>query len=308
MKTPLVSIILPVYNGIKAGVYDCIKSLINQNYKNFEIIVIDDISNDGSYEFIKKRFDKYKNITILKNKKRGSVIGTCNNGIKIARGEYVFRTDQDTIYEKNVLSELIKVIIQYNDIAAVGCKLYYPNYHKIRALGIKINKLTYKSKIIGRDETDKGQYNKIMEVDSLIGGAMMMKMNVIKKIGGFNGRYILYYSEVDWCLNAKKNGFKVLYVPTAKAKKGGIEKKLSSFSFYHMIRDKITFMKLHSSKLVYYIFIFSVFLIIPLNIMRFILSERYDLIKAQINGVWLGFLYNETSYNKRSFIDGLDDL
>lgn len=56
MKNPLVSIILPVYNGIKVGVYKCIRSLINQSYKNFEIIIIDDMSNDCSYDLIKKNF------------------------------------------------------------------------------------------------------------------------------------------------------------------------------------------------------------------------------------------------------------
>ncbi|MCX6711562.1 MAG: glycosyltransferase family 2 protein [Candidatus Woesearchaeota archaeon] len=308
INKPLVSVIVPVYNGVKAGVENCIKSLLNQDYKNFEIIAIDDMSDDNSYDFLKKKFGNKHNIIITKNKKRESVIGTCNNGIKIAKGKYVFRTDQDTIYEKNVLSELIKVITQYNDVAGVGCKLYYPNSNKIRALGIKINKLIYTSKVVGRNEIDRGQYDKIIEVDSLIGGAMMMKMDVLKKIGGFNEKYILYYNEVDWCLNAKKMGFRVLHVPTARAKKGGIEKELSSFSLYHMLRDKITFMKLHANKLIYYIFIFGAFLSIPIKVIRFALINRFDLIKAQVKGVWIGILYNETKYNKRSFIDGLKDI
>lgn len=76
-----------------------------------------------------------------------------------------------------------------------------------------------------------------------------------------------------------------------------------------MLRDKFTFMKNNSNKLTYFIFVFITFLFYtPLKIINFSLIKRFDLIKAQINGIWIGFLYNETSYNKRSFIDGLKDI
>jgi len=239
MNKPLVSIILPVYNGMKY-IKKTIESLLSQDYENFEIMVIDDCSTDGSFEFIKDLFygdHPNWNIRILKNIKNLGCIATCNRAIRLSKGEYIFRTDQDTLYDHNVLTQLMETL-QSDKTGAVGCKLLYPDSDMIRAFGLKINKLL-RTEVIGRGHIDYGQYQEVMEVDGLPGGAMLFR----KSLGLFNEDYKLYYSEPEWCLNAKKKGYKILVNPKAIAIKFGTKEKLGIKKRYYLYKDKIMFIK-----------------------------------------------------------------
>lgn len=101
----LVSIIIPVYNAEKFLPYT-INSALNQTYKNFEIILINDCSNDNSINIIKKYKDK--RIKLLNNTKNLKVAKTRNNGIKTAKGRYICFLDADDIWYKNKLEKQIK--------------------------------------------------------------------------------------------------------------------------------------------------------------------------------------------------------
>lgn len=103
-NTPLVSIIIPNFNK---SIYldDCLKSIIGQTYKNTEIIIVDDNSNDNSVDIIESYKVKYSNIQLIVNAKNSGVSVSRNNGIKRAKGEYICTLDSDDYLSSNMKIE-----------------------------------------------------------------------------------------------------------------------------------------------------------------------------------------------------------
>ena len=118
MKKNLFSIILPVYNAEKY-VANAINSVINQNYKNWELIIVDDGSNDNSYEIIKE-FLNDNRINYIYEKNSG-VSFARNNALKHANGDYVLFIDSDDYFSVNLLSDMNKLLSEKNvDVVTFG--------------------------------------------------------------------------------------------------------------------------------------------------------------------------------------------
>lgn len=106
-NSPLVSIIIPVYNGTSFTLSECVKTAINQKYKNKEIIIVNDSQNNKTYKDLEK-FKESNKIKLVKNRKNRGLASSLNKGINLSRGEYVVSLLQDCIpYSTNWLSELV---------------------------------------------------------------------------------------------------------------------------------------------------------------------------------------------------------
>ena len=99
----LISVIVPVYNT-ERFLRKCVDSIINQTYKNLEIILVDDGSTDGSYEICKRLAERDKRIILLQQKNQGQAIAR-NKGLDLASGEYVAFMDCDDCYREDFLSK-----------------------------------------------------------------------------------------------------------------------------------------------------------------------------------------------------------
>jgi len=118
MKKILFSIVLPVYNAEK-HVADAINSVINQDYKNWELIIVDDGSNDNSYKVIKK-FLNDNRINYIYEKNSG-VSAARNNALKHANGDYVLFIDSDDYFSMNILDDMSKLLSKKNvDVVKFG--------------------------------------------------------------------------------------------------------------------------------------------------------------------------------------------
>src|SRR5690554_3761048 len=104
----MISIIMPAYNA-ENTIKESIQSVIKQTYANWELIIIDDCSQDGTIEII-TRFLHDKRITLLKNKENSGVAKTRNIGIKSAKYEYIAFLDSDDIWANNKLEKQVEVI------------------------------------------------------------------------------------------------------------------------------------------------------------------------------------------------------
>ena len=112
----LVSIIIPIYN-VEKYITKCIDSIIKQDYKNLEIILVNDGSKDNSLKICEK-YKKMDNRIVLINKENGGVSSARNEGLKIAKGEYISFVDGDDFLEPDFVSYMLNIIIKYNcDIA-----------------------------------------------------------------------------------------------------------------------------------------------------------------------------------------------
>src|SRR3989344_2454697 len=116
---PPVSIVIPTYNRKKSA-ERLIKSLINGSYKNLEIIVIDDASLDNTSDYLNSKFKGSKKVKIFRNNKNLFAAASKNEGQKRAEGEFIMFIDDDNVVDKNMISVLVKVLIDDSNIGEVA--------------------------------------------------------------------------------------------------------------------------------------------------------------------------------------------
>src|SRR3989344_2152428 len=172
---PKVSIIFPNYNGGNEPL-ECLESIRKLNYPKdkIEVIVIDNNSTDGSDLKIK---EKFKEVHLVKNKKNLGFAKAINQGIKRARGDYIFVGNDDLVFEQNSLKNLVDFSLKNPRVGILGGKIFFKGPpHRICSCGYVMNKWTGDVHIAGNPE-------KIKEPDSLQGCALLVSKKVFKKIG-----------------------------------------------------------------------------------------------------------------------------
>ncbi len=118
-RKPKISVVIPVYNGGKY-LSLCLDSILNQTYKNFEIIAVDDCSTDGSYKILRKYATKYPKITVFRNSVNKGVSETAKKAISYARGDYIARMDADDIAIPTRFEVQLKHLRSRRKTVAVG--------------------------------------------------------------------------------------------------------------------------------------------------------------------------------------------
>lgn len=210
-----VSIIIVTFNG-KKHILNCLESVKRTTYADYEIIVVDNGSKDGTPEIIKKNFPDIR--LILNNKNLGFTGGN-NEGIKQARGNIIFLLNDDTVIHPQLVEVLVRELTKSSGIGIVGPKIYFMSEainqsDKIWFAGGKINWAGGSSAHLGRNLTDEELIEDSQkEIDFITGCALMIKREVIDKIGLLDDRFFAFYEDADWCQKAKKAGYKVVYVP-----------------------------------------------------------------------------------------------
>ncbi len=109
INTPLISVVMPLYNA-ERFLEKSVESVLNQTFKDFELIIIDDCSSDSSLKVAENLADSNNRIRIIKNPKNKGVAETRNNGIREAKGKYIALLDSDDIWEKTKLEKQIKLL------------------------------------------------------------------------------------------------------------------------------------------------------------------------------------------------------
>ncbi len=250
-----ISIVVLNYKG-SGETLECLESLrrCSRGNHDVETIVVENGSDDGSVE----AFAKIKNIQLVANDKNLGFSGGMNSGIRYAlkrNADYIIILNNDTIVDKNLVLNLAK-LAQSADIIAP--KIYF-------APGFEFHKDRYKKqdrgKVIwyaggsidwknilgihtGVDEIDKGQFAKPKEIDFATGACMLIKKEVFEKIGFFDDKYFLYLEDMDFCVRAKKTGFKIKFSPDAilwhknAISSGGSGSKLQD---YYITRNRLLF-------------------------------------------------------------------
>lgn len=240
---PLVSIVAVNYNHPDVTC-DFIESLNKITYPNFEVIIIDNNSQEDDPSVIKERFP---NIIFYASQINWGFAGGNNQGIMRARGEYVLLLNNDTIVDKGFLEPLVEKFQSDPTIGAISPKIrFYYDPDLIQYAGFwPINKYTVRNAAIGYREKDEGQYNTDKETAYAHGAAMMVPIEVIKKIGLMSYIFFLYYEEADWSFRIKRAGYKIFYVHNALVfhKESVSTGKLSALKIYYLTRNRLVFMR-----------------------------------------------------------------
>ncbi len=134
---PLITILLPVHNAEK-HLPDCLDSLLNQSYKNIEIVAIDDKSSDKSARILNQFKKNDKRLRVYKNVKRYGIAITLNRLVKKAKGSYIAFMDTNDISSPNRIRKQYKFLLDNPGIVAVGSQCMFINEH-----GKKIGKSSF---------------------------------------------------------------------------------------------------------------------------------------------------------------------
>lgn len=211
MTIMLVSVIIPNWNG-KRFLKGCLDSLMEQTYSELEIWIIDNGSKDDSVAFIE---ENYPSVKLIKNEHNMGFAPAVNAGIRAAAGDYLALINNDTVVDKNWVSELVKVLDSHPEIGSVGCKmLAYDDHKLLDGVGDGYRRGGLPGRI-GHREIDTGRFNTMRYILGACGGAAVYKRAMLDDIGLFDDDYFAYLEDVDIALRAQSAGYKCLYVPTA---------------------------------------------------------------------------------------------
>ena len=207
------SVIIPNLNG-RELLPDCLNSLRVQTFKNFEIILVDNNSTDGSLSYVNNDFSKVK---IIKFKKNHGFAKAINEGVRLSKAEFVLFLNNDTKVDKNWLSNLIRCAEKHPEVISVNSKiLNFYNRKLVDGVGILINEVG-QAKSIGWQEKDSGQYNREQYIFCATGGASLFRRKDFIGVGYFDERFFMYSEEVDFAFRAQFLGYKSIYCPDAVA-------------------------------------------------------------------------------------------
>ncbi len=265
---PKISIIILNWNGCKDTV-ECLESVYKINYDNYNVILVDNASDDDSIEKIREfsskikirnnsnvsnidaleyeeneidsvvgERDRIKELILLKNSENYGFAKGNNIGIKFAfRGfkpDYILSLNNDTIVDENFLSELIKTSEKYEDVGIYSPKLLNADNHKlIDSTGHIISW----GRIVDRGygKVDKHQYDDKNKVMGAKGAAALYKREMLESIGLFKESFITSYEDAELSWRASKNSWKAIYVPKSVVYHKGersIKKDNSKFSYF----------------------------------------------------------------------------
>lgn len=208
---PKISVVIPNWNG-KHWLKICLPTLKKQTYKNFEVIVVDNGSDDGSDKYMTRYFSGFEVLRLSTNL---GFAGGVNRGINYARGEWVVLLNNDMSLEADFLEQLASAAKDPKvGLVAAKVKQYYkPSL--IDSAGDYIDVVGHANNI-GRGDKDQG-YDDPRQIFLVTGGACLIKREVFDKVGLFDEDYFAYMEDVDLSLRAQFAGFGAVYQPKAVA-------------------------------------------------------------------------------------------
>lgn len=215
-----------------AATDQCLESIEKTNKNNLIVSVVV-IDNASLIQYKNERPYKTFSYHFLRNNINSGFSGGQNKGMHYAiehGADYVIVLNNDTILDKEFLVNITDAAEKEKKAGLFSPKIYFSKgyeFHKTRYseeekghviwyAGGKFDWNSVIGKHIGVDEVDTGQFNKIFETDFATGCCVLIKKEVIEKVGYFDERYFLYYEDADFSERVKKNGFSILFVPNAK--------------------------------------------------------------------------------------------
>lgn len=237
MNRPLVSIVIPTHNR-KRLLKDSLLSIRKTIYRDFETIVVDAASTDGTDEMIRQEFPEVKLI------RAGDIWhGESQNiGVVNSRGELIVSLEDDYIVEPMWLETLVRVVLSSEKIGIVGGRVnFYEDKGRILYAGGKIDFLTGNTAPPSTMNDRSSQDDLIKEVDYV--PVILARRKVYADVGLWDPEYKLLFDETDVCFRAKKQGYKIVYVPGSIVwhKMGPTGLSSSIKRIYFLFRNRIRF-------------------------------------------------------------------
>lgn len=276
------SIIIVNYNNANF-LGDCLDSIFNCTHKaSFEVILVDNNSSDNSVAFVKDKFPQVKTIQNTEN------LGFCrgnNKGLKVYQGRYALLLNTDTIVKEAAFDRCLEFMDQNPKAGACGPKLLNPDGTPQHQGGLFSRRFWLSKKPV--------------KVDYVIGACLMVRREVIDKVGGLDENFFFSNDDLDWCRRIRKAGWEIYFLPQAEVVHyGGYTIKLFNQKlFVEGFRGGLYFAKKHYGNIFYQIY--RLLLALSMLIAAFISLLFYPFLKnkQKLGAFWQIFLICLRSFN-----------
>ncbi len=218
MSNPLVSVIIPHWNGIDV-LSECLESLVQSQYENLEIIVVDNASTDGSPDWVSQHFPQVK---LIENDQNYGYAGGCNRGAKVANGDFLVFLNNDTIQDPDWLTPLADFLNLNPKVVAVQPKILNfferTKFDYAGGAGGWLDVLGFpfaRGRVFLEQETDEGQYNGMRPVFWASGTALMVRKTDFESAGRFDETFFAHQEEIDLCWKFRLMGKETWAIPSS---------------------------------------------------------------------------------------------
>ena len=263
--------------------------------KSIEVIVVDNASTQDEATIIEQRFPQ---VTVIRSKENLGFAGGNNLGIQAAHGKYLFFINNDTLlrHQTSDIRHLTNRLESSPKIGMVSPKIRFAwGNNPIQYAGYTpLSKITLRNMAIGCGEEDHGQYDIAHSTPYAHGAAMMVKREIIDKVGLMPECYFLYYEELDWSMMIRHAGYDIWYEPacTIYHKESQATGQNSPLKSYYMTRNRLLFAKRNISipqRFLTYCYLITI--VALRDILKSLLCHRPDLVKATLKGLYDSSLF-----------------
>lgn len=211
LKFPLVSIIIVNWNGGEVF-RQCLESLSKIDYPNWELIVVDNGSTDGSEKYIKL----IELTKLIKNQSNLGFASANNQGYEKTKGKYILLLNNDTNVKPDFLTKLVERIEMEKEIGVIQPKIYMmDDPERLDNAGSFLTRIGFLEHW-GFGEKDGPEFEKEKEIFSAKGACMLIQRKIIEKVGLFDSDFVSYFEESDFCWRVWLAGYKILFYPRAR--------------------------------------------------------------------------------------------
>ena len=224
MNSPTVSILIVNWNT-REVLRDCLRTVYEQTKTvPFEVIVVDNASEDGSVDMVKTAFPQ---VVLLANATNRGFAAANNQGIEVAQGRYVLLLNSDTLVLDVAIDRTVDFAEAHAEAAVVACRVLnpdktwqptcfmFPSALNILIGALYLNKLFPRNRFCGRERMTWWDGGDVRAVDVVAGCFILARREAIEQVGVLDESYFMYGEESDWCCRFHKAGWKVLYTPVA---------------------------------------------------------------------------------------------
>lgn len=247
---PLTYVVVLVWNG-REDTLRCLGSLEAAAGERTRVVVVDNGSVDGSPAAVRERFPW---VEVIETGENLGFTGGNNVGIRHAldRGaDYVLLLNNDTEVDPSFVSEMLAVARKSPGIGFVSPKIYFFEPRDlIWFAGARFSTRTGYGRVRGYRETDRGQYDKEVEIARPCGCALLATRRLCEEVGLLDPGIFLYGDEVEWMLRARKKGYAAWYAPKAKVwhkVSASVGSEDHPNTFYYCVRNTLYLLRAHAS-------------------------------------------------------------
>lgn len=247
-----VSILIVNYNTSELLI-NCIRSIHDQTHSvDYEIIVVDNNSSDGSVRKLRLAFPEVK---IIENRRNVGFAKANNQAIVESTGEVILLLNSDTVVLERAIDQSYRFLKNHSDAGVVGCRLLnpdgslqpscrsYPSIMNFLSESLFLYRFFPQSKIFGKPYMTFLDYDTIAKVDVVSGAFVMINREVLDRVGLLDDRFFMYSEETDFCYRVKQNGWQIYYYPFAQTIHigGGTSEQLAVEMFLELHKSHTIF-------------------------------------------------------------------